>query len=189
MHLIEPHYGWRNEYVASEDERSPFYRRQYSEFEFTHAVYNHLIHPQWDDMGSATLYIKLLYVNYDSGHCVIEMIGEWNDCLYNDIMYLKRNIAEPLMKQGINSFLLIGENVFNFHSSDDAYYEEWFEEVENGWIVAMNFRDFVIREMESARLDWYMAIGKPFQDVPWRKLQPGVLCTMVGQLMARRLNP
>jgi len=27
-------------------------------------------------------------------------------------------------------FILIGENVLNFHSSDDCYYEEWFQDVE-----------------------------------------------------------
>ena len=45
MHAIEPHYNWRDYYIASEDERSPFYGRIYSEFEFTHAIYDHVIHP------------------------------------------------------------------------------------------------------------------------------------------------
>ena len=57
MHDIEPYYSWRHLYIASEDHDSPFYRREYSEFEFTHAIYNYLIHPQWDEIGSSTLYL------------------------------------------------------------------------------------------------------------------------------------
>jgi hypothetical protein len=86
MHAIEPHFRWRDYYIASEDKRSPFYGRIYSEFEFTHAIYDHVIHPQWDEIESPTLYIKILYVDYDKGFATIEMIGEWNDLLYNDIM-------------------------------------------------------------------------------------------------------
>jgi hypothetical protein len=115
MHEIEPYYYWRHLYIASDDERSPFYKRQYSEFEFTNAIYNFLIHPQWDEMGSATLYLKVLYADYNRGFSIIELLGEWNDCLYNDIMYLKRNIIEPMIKEGINKFILIGENILNTH--------------------------------------------------------------------------
>ena len=189
MHDIEPFYSWRNLYIASEDERSPFYRQQYSEIEFTHAIYNYLIHPQWDEIGSATLFIKILYSDYDDGYCIIEMIGEWNDCLYNDIMYLKRNIVEPLIDNGINKFILFGENVLNFHSSDDLYYQEWFEDLEDGWIVALNFRDFVIREFESANIDYYIAFGKHFNDVNWRKYTPMDLYQVIERAMSRRLNP
>ena len=77
------------------------------------------------------------------------MIGEWNDCLYNDIMTFKRNIIEHLMNEGINKFILIGESVLNFHESDDCYYEEWFDEIDDGWIVAMNFQEHVISQFKS----------------------------------------
>ena len=100
-------------------------------------------------MGSATLYLKILYVNYDNGYCIIELLGEWNDCLYNDIMYLKRNIADDLMANGINKFILIGENVLNFHASDNDYYQEWFDDIEDGWISLVNFQDHVLLEMET----------------------------------------
>ncbi len=99
MHTIEPHYSWRDFYIASEDENSPFYGREYSEFEFTHSIYDHYIHPQWDSIGSSTLFIKILYANYEEGFCIIELMGEWNDCLHNDIMYLKRNIIEQFTEQ------------------------------------------------------------------------------------------
>lgn len=189
MHDIEPFYSWRNYYVASEDERSPFYERQYSEFEFTHKVYNYLIHPQWDEIGSATLFVKVLWADYEEGFAIIEFIGEWNDCLYNDIMYLKRNLVEPMLEQGLNKFILLGENVLNFHYSDDSYYQEWFEEVEDGWIVGINFRDFVIREFETANIDYYIGFGVHFNDLNWRRYTPNQLCALIDKQMSRRLNP
>lgn len=189
MHDIEPYYSWLNYYSAAEDERSPFFGREYSEFEFTHAVYNYLIHPQWDEIGSPTLFIKILFADYDEGFCIIEMIGEWNDTLHNDIMYLKRNIIEHLIDQGINKFILLGENILNFHSSDDCYYQEWFEEIDEGWIVAVNFRDFVIREFETANIDYYIAFGKHFTDLNWRKFKPLELYRVIETSMTRRLNP
>ena len=131
MHTLEPYWNWRHLYMAEEDERSPFHGREYSEFEFTHAVYDHVLHPQWDEIGSETLYIKILFADYDEGFCIVELIGEWNDLLHNDIMLLKRDIVEQLMAHGLKRFILIGENVLNFHASDDSYYEEWWEECED----------------------------------------------------------
>ncbi len=125
MHNIEPFYSWKELYDAADDERSPFYRREYNDFEFSNTIYDHYIHPQWDEIGSATIYIKIIFTNYEYGFSIIEMFGEWNDCLYNDIMYLKRNIIEPLIEQGINKFILIGENILNFHAYEDDKYEEW----------------------------------------------------------------
>ena len=117
MHSIEPHFSWRDYYIASEDERSPFYGREYSEFEFTHAIYDHLIHPQWDEIESPTLFIKILMVDYEEGYAIIEMLGEWNDLLHNDIMFLKRNIVDVLIQEGINKFIMISENSIRFHQS------------------------------------------------------------------------
>ncbi len=188
MHDIEPYYSWRDIYIASEDELSPFFGTEYSEFEFTHAVYNHLIHPQWDSIGSSTLYAKILYAGYEAGFCIIELIGEWNDTLHNDIMYLKRNVVETLNINGINMFILIGENVMNFHSSDDSYYQEWFEEVENGWIAAINFRPHVINEFQDANLDYYMAFGGMLDVLNWRVYSPKQLYERVAMLMVRRLT-
>ena len=71
MQDIEPYYRWRDLYIASEDEQSPFYGREYSEFEYTNTIYNYYIHPQWDDFGSATLYMKVLFVDYDKGFAII----------------------------------------------------------------------------------------------------------------------
>ena len=60
-------------------------------------IYNFLLHPQWDEFGSLTLYLKVLYADYDKGFCIIELIGEWNDAIYNDIMILKREIIDLML--------------------------------------------------------------------------------------------
>ena len=129
MQDIEPFYNWSGYYSAAQDERSPFYGTEYSEFEYTNTVYNYYIHPQWDQFGSNTLYLKILFAEYERGFAIIELIGEWNDALYNDIMFLKRDVIESMLGEGINKFILIGENVLNFHGSDDCYYEEWFPSI------------------------------------------------------------
>ena len=188
MHDIEPHYSWRNFYIASEDVRSPFYGREYSEFEFTNQIYNYVIHPQWDSMGSPTLFIKILFADYDTGFGVIELIGEWNDLLNNDIMFLKREIVEALIAEGINKFVLIGENVLNFHCSDDCYYEEWFEEVEDGWIVGLNFREHVIYDMRQANLDYFINFGGEFDDLNWRTYTPPELLLKIDSIVSKRLG-
>lgn len=187
MHYIEPFYLWRHIYNASEDEQSPFFEREYSEFTFTNTVYNHLIHPQWDDFGSETLYIKILFADYEEGFAVIEMMGEWNDCLYNDIMTLKREVLELLMAEGINKFIMIGENVLNFHADDDSYYEEWSDELEEGWVVFVNFLPHVLSEFKNNRLDYYVNFGGKFDDLEWRKISPMQLFGQVNEWMEKRL--
>lgn len=187
MHTLEPYYNWRHLYIASEDSRSPFYEREYSEFEFSNTMYNYLIHPQWDDIGSPTLFIKILFADYNEGFAIIELLGEWNDCINNDIMILKRDIIEPIMAQGINKFILIGENVLNFHSSDDCYYEEWFDEVEDGWIAFLNFRDHVLEEFQDQNIDHYILMNGKLNEVGWRTLSPGTLFEKVDSLVMKRL--
>jgi hypothetical protein len=189
MHDLEPYWGWRELYIASEDERSPFYQREYSEFEFSNTVYNYYIHPQWDAFGSPTLYMKILYADYESASCILEFIGEWNDCINNDIMHLKRNIIERLEAEGIKKFILIGENVLNFHLSDDCYYQEWFEDVEEGWIAAINFRKHVVKEFVSGNIDYYIAFGGDLNCIDWRNAPPMQLIERVENLITKRLNP
>src|SRR5690554_1415525 len=94
MHELEPYFNWRDHYVSSEDERSPFYNKEYSEFEYSEVVYNYLLHPQWDNFGSPTLFIKILFTDYEEGFTVIELIGEWNDAINNDIMRSEEHTSE-----------------------------------------------------------------------------------------------
>ncbi len=72
----------------------------------------------------------MLLADYEEKYVIIELIGEWNDAIENDIMNLKREVADKFMAEGIYKFILIAENVLNFHSGDKDYYEEWQEDVE-----------------------------------------------------------
>jgi hypothetical protein len=188
MHTIEPYYGWNHIYRAEEDENSPFFEREYSEFYFTNAIYNYVIHPQWDEFGSPTLYLKILFVDYNESYCILEMMGEWNDCIHNDIMTLKREIIDVLIDLGIDKFILLGENVLNFHSSDDSYYEEWFADAEEGWIAMINFRDHVIQEFCSQHIDYYVVFGGELDEMEWRKLSPKNLYKKVSDIVSHRLG-
>lgn len=189
MHTIEPFYNWRGFYIASEDIQSPFYEREYSEFEFTDTIYNYCIHPQWDNFGSPTLFLKILYAEYDSGYAIIELFGEWNDVVQNDIMILKRDIIEHLMMNGIHKFILIAENLLNFHGDEEDYYEEWFEEVEDedGWIAFLNLRPHVKEELNTYDLDSYFLMGGELEEVDWRTATPQQFISRIDQYVQKRL--
>ncbi len=188
MQDIEPFYAWRDLYVAAEDELSPFYGREYSEFIYNNTIYNYYIHPQWDDFGSSTLYLKNLYTDYDNSFAIIELIGEWNDTINNDIMMLKREVIDLMITNGIRKFILVGENVLNFHGSDDCYYEEWFEDVEDGWITAINFRAHVLAELSQFNIDYYLVYGGELNFLNWRSFNPNQLFMQVEQIVNHRLS-
>jgi hypothetical protein len=175
MHDIEPYFQWIDAYIAAEDERSPLFGRKYDEFYFTNTIYNYYIHPQWDEFGSSTLYLKILYVDYDHHYAIIELIGEWNDCIYNDIMTLRREITDLLQDEGIFYFMLICENVLNYHAGEDnSYYEEWYDEVsfEGGWVAIVNPLNHVAEEMNQYGLGQYVHI---LSGAEWRGRKPRAL--------------
>jgi hypothetical protein len=187
MHDIEPFFNWRHMYTSEEDPRSPFYGRTYSEFEFSQAVYNYYIHPQWDEFGSRTLYMKIIYADYELNFAVLELIGEWNDAIENDIMTLKRDVIDKLFAEGITKFILIGENVLNFHSGDRDYYQEWFEEVtdENGWIVILNMPESTQYDFRKKKLNHYIELI----DLPeWRTYKPYHLFRKIDNDISKRLD-
>lgn len=190
MHDLEPHYNWRSLYTAEEDARSPFYGRQYSEFDFHNQVYDHFLHPQWDEFGSNTLYIKLLYADYQEGFAILELIGEWNDTLYNDIMHLKREVIDILTYEGISKFILVGENVLNFHASDDSYYEEWIDDIsaEDGWVALINFRDYILQEFSDANIDSYFVMGGKINEIDWRTQHPRQLYLTVKKQVKKLIG-
>lgn len=188
MQTIEPFYNWRHLYLAEEDEQSPFYERSYSEFEYSNTVYNYYIHPQWDYFGSQTLYLKILYADYEEGYCIIECMGEWNDAVGNDIMVLKREVIDVLIEQGIRKFVLIMENVLNFHSSDDSYYEEWNEDIsdDNGWIAMINVPEHLEQEFRQVQLQRQIF----FQDYDnWRTHMPQFVFQKVEDRIMKKLQP
>lgn len=184
MHEIEPFYNWRHLYVAEEDEYSPFYGVEHSEFEFSNTVYNYYIHPQWDEFGSRTLYIKVLFVDYELEYAIIELIGEWNDAVENDIMQLKRSIIDQLTARNISKFILITENVLNFHSSDRDYYEEWYEDISDrgGWIVAINMPEQTQYDFLRSKIDRYIRL---IDSPNWRTFQPGHFFQAIDNQMLR----
>ena len=190
MHTIEPYYAWRNHYVASDDPRSPFFDRIYNEMSYHMKIYDHYIHPQWDNIGSSTLFIKILWVDYEEESAIIELFGEWNDCLHNDIMILKRDIIDCLQNEGICKFILIGENVLNFHYSDDSYYEEWFEEVtdRDGWIALLNFNKHVLDNMFNIDLDSYFVMGGELSEFSWRTYAPDQLVNKIRNSVENRFG-
>ncbi len=188
MHAVEPFFHWRNLYISSEDDASPFFGQEYSEFFFDNKVYNHLIHPQWDSMDSPTLFLKIIYVDYDSSFAIIEFIGEWNDAIENDIMTLKRDIIDEMIKMGITKYILIGENVLNFHSSDDCYYEEWMDDIDDGWISFVNLHPHVRTEMEEVGIDQYIILGGEMDEIDWRTYLPKQLFDYIEQIVEKRFT-
>lgn len=187
MHDIEPYYNWRHLYIADEDKLSPFFGRMYSEFEFTQTVYNYYIHPQWDDFGSQTLYLKILFVDYDAGFCIIEFIGEWNDAIENDVMTLKREVIDKLQVHGIYKFILIGENILNFHSSDECYYEEWYEDVQEkgGWIVMLGLPEQSAYDFKKTGINRFVELLTLLE---WRPFTPSNLFNKIDNLILKRLG-
>ncbi len=189
MQELEPFYNWRHLYQAENDERSPFFGREYSELYYTNTIYNFYIHPQWDEFGSNTLFLKVLYCDYDNQVAIIEFIGEWNDAINNDIMSLKREVIDEMTAEGIIKFILIGENVLNFHASDDSYYEEWWQEVddEDGWIAMINFRQHILEEASTENIDSYINLGGDLNDMEWRKFSPNLLFQEIDEQLKGRL--
>ena len=187
MQNIEPFYNWRHIYIAEEDQLSPFFGNQYSEFEYSQTLYNYYIHPQCDNFGSKTLYLKILFTDYDLNYAIIELIGEWNDAIENDIMTLRRNITDELFEKGITKYILICENVLNFHSSDDSYYEEWIEQLEDdkGWVVLLNMPEQSQYDFKKARLTNYVF----FWELPqWRTLKPELIFQLIDNMIMKKIE-
>ena len=190
MQNIEPFYNWQFQYISEEDALSPFYERTYSETIYEKTVYNYYIHPQWDDFGSSTLYIKVLFADYEQKFVVIEMIGEWNDAINNDIMFFKRDVIDIFIENGISQFILIGENVLNFFYEDDSYYQEWWEDIENnvGWIAMVNLQEHVFNEMFDSPLPSYIILNEKLQKINWRILKPDKLYELIDNFVLRKLT-
>lgn len=187
MHELEPFEGWLSIYDANQDERLPFFGETHDHYDL--AFYNHLLHPEWDFIGSETLFVKVLFAQYEESTAIIELIGEWNDSLHNDSMHLKRNLIDILLQEGIKKFVLLGENVLNFHGGEDDYYQEWFEELEEeGWIIAIGFRPYIHKEWEKYGINAYFNWGGPMEINGWRTLNPRQVMEKLDDLMIKRLG-
>ena len=94
------------------------------------------------------------------------------------------------MKGSINRlthFIFIAENVLNFHSSDDSYYEEWREQLEddNGWVVILNMPEQSKYDFKRARLTHYVELVEMEQ---WRTLKPELIYQTIQQFINMRLK-
>ena len=105
-------------------------------------------------------------------------------------MILKREVIDVFIENGINRFILIGENVLNFHASDDCYYEEWYEDIseEGGWIAAVNFREHVYEEMHRVHLEHFIYMGEKFSEINWRIVKPQFLPELIEGILLKRLD-
>jgi hypothetical protein len=76
----------------------------------------------------------------------------------------------------------------NFHASDDSYYEEWFQDIEEGWIATINFQEHVLEEFRNNNLDYYLNFGGDLDQIIWRKHSPFQFYSIVQQTLQRRLG-
>ncbi len=182
MHNIEPFYNWQHLYNSEEDELSPYFGEQHSEFQFTKTVYNYYVHPQWDGFGSENLYIKVLFIDYEDAYCILEFIGEWNDAFENDSALLKRNLIDVFIKQGIYKYICITENVLQYHNGDVDYYEEWFDDIkdEGGFITWLNLPEQSQYDFVRSSIKQYVIL-KEIDN--WRTLTPQLLLEKVEQTL------
>lgn len=184
---IEPFYGWRKYYISNQDVNSPFYGTFYSNPQ-NNQLMSYSINPDWRSINSETLFCEILFSDYINGFCIIEMFGEWNDALNNDIMYLKSIVFDKLTKSGINKFILICENVFQYHGGDVDYYEELEDDLNQGWIVLMNLPQFLYQEFKRVGNDQYLNYGQSFEVLNWRTFKPFKLYLEINDKMRFLLN-
>ena len=81
----------------------------------------------------------------------------------------------------------IGENVLNFHHSDDAYYEEWFDEVmeDDGWIALLNFRSTCLPTCKPST--WILLrVGRRAQRNGMAHIHPEQLCRRIDDCVEHR---
>ncbi len=176
---IEPFFGWLAEYSHDQDNRSPFHEVEHNLFEYDRRIYNIPAHPFWDDFGSESLLVKILYADYREGFAILELFGEWNDLFDNDFKLLAENCLTYLIDHGIRQFILICENVFHGYFQSDDYYQALQDELEDGWICAIRLREELQEEMVRYGINGYVFWSPYLDDVVWRKTKPQQLYRFV----------
>jgi len=96
-------------------------------------------------------------------------------------------VMEKFMAEGVFKFILIAENVLNFHSSDNEYYKEWYEEVtdENGWLVILNMPEATQYDFKKAKLNRYIEL---YELENWRTYKPFHLFKKIDNELMTRLS-
>ena len=187
LHHIEPFYGWLKWYSHDQDECSPFHQVEHNLFYFDRSVNRIPAHPLWDDIGSESLLVKILYADYDQGFAIIELFGEWNDLFENDYKLLAENCLTYLIDHGIQKFILLCENVFHAYFQSDDYYQALQEELEEGWVCLLRPREEVWEDMQSYGITSYFYRSPILDEFPWRRLKPHQLFQLVESRMNKLL--
>ena len=122
------------------------------------------------------------------GYCVIEFLGEWNDAVHNDIMRIKRDLVDEMLPLGIDKYILIGENILNFHADITDYYEEWLEEVPDGWMALLNLENmYLLNSVTTVSIN-ILFLGGDLDFFDWRTKKPELLYHRVNEVVSRRLG-
>ena len=101
-------------------------------------------------------------------------------------MELKREVLEKFMDEGIFKFILVGENVLNFHSDGKDYYEELYDEVsdESGWVVCLNMPEQTQYDFKKAHLNRFVELMELDN---WRTYKPFHLFRKIDSAISNRL--
>ena len=185
---IEPFYGWLDLYSHDGDEKSPFHHIEHNLFYYDRSVNQIPVHPLWDDIGSESLLVKILYADYREGYAIIELFGEWNDLFENDYKLFGENCLTYLIDQGIDKFILICENVFHIYLQDDDYYQALQEEMDSGWICALRLREEVRQDMVDYGISSYFFWSPVLDEMAWRKMKPFQLFGIINSRMQKILE-
>ncbi|RMG21532.1 MAG: hypothetical protein D6730_18115 [Bacteroidetes bacterium] len=188
LHHIEPFYGWLKLYSHQQDERSPFHEVEHNLFYYDRSVNRIPAHPLWDDIGSESLLVKILFADYFQGYAIIELFGEWNDLFDNDFKLLAENCLTYLIDHGIQKFILVCENVFHIYPDTEDYYQALQEELDEGWICVLRARPQVWQEMQAYHIAQYFYQSPLLDELPWRKLKPSQLYYLVESRMRQVLK-
>lgn len=181
LRYIEPFYGWLPLYSHERDSNSPFHAVDHNLFQFDRSINRIPAHPLWDDFGSESLLVKILFANYQEGYAILELFGEWNDLYDNDFKLLSENCLALLVEHGITRFILICENVFHGYFESDDYYEAMQEQLEDGWLVAMRLRPGMQEEMMEYGINSYFFWSPLLDQLLWRKMKPAKLFREVSK--------
>lgn len=166
------------------DPNNPFHEVEHSEFYYNRSVYNYLAHPQWDEIGSESLLVKILYADYDKHFAIIELLGVWNDLFENDFKLLAENCLTYLIDAGINQFILIAENVMSIYLEADDYYEAVQEELGEGWMCLLRPKDHVRKDLDQSGISRYFFWSDALDDLHWRTLKPWELFAHTRKAMS-----
>ncbi|MDX1906637.1 MAG: hypothetical protein SF053_06340 [Bacteroidia bacterium] len=188
LHDIEPFYGWLDLYSHETDTLSPFHEVEHSQFYYDRSVNQIPAHPLWDEIGSESLLVKILFADYEAGYAIIELFGEWNDLYDNDFKLLAENCLTWLVDNGINQFILICENVFHAYLERDDYYEAMQEELEDGWICILRARETVQVEMDAYGIMSYFYRSPILDELAWRRMRPRQLYDLIADRMRMALE-